>query len=79
MRMTRDEAIDRLSVAFGECRDAIRWQAEAIKRMSEDVDKYSKALRKFKVLAKSLPRQDRKSYVSPYAKFDKIRKQRNGK
>lgn len=74
--MTREEAIDTLSVAFGECRDAIRWQAEAIKRMSEDVDKYSKALRKFKVLAKSLPRQDRKSYVSPYAKFDKFRRKR---
>lgn len=74
--MTREEAIDRLSVAFGEYRDAIKWQAEAIKRMSEDVAKYSKTLRKFKVLAKSLPRQDCKSYVSPYAKFDKIRRKR---
>lgn len=74
--MTRDEAIDRLSIAFGECRDAIKRQAEAITRMSEDVAKYSKTLRKFKVLAKSLPRQDRKSYVSPYAKFDKIRRKR---
>lgn len=74
--MTREEAIDNLSVAFDECRDAIRQQAEAIKRMSEDVDKYSKALRKFKVLAKSLPRQNRKPYVSPYAKFDRIRRKR---
>ena len=74
--MTREEAIDNLSVAFGECRDAIRRQAEAIKQMSEDMAKYSKALRKFKVLAKSLPRQDRKSYVSPYAKFDKMRRKR---
>lgn len=74
--MTREEAIDRLSVAFGECRDAIKRQAEAIKRMSEDVAKYSKTLRKFKVLAKSLPCQDRKSYISPYAKFDKIRRKR---
>lgn len=74
--MTREEAIDNLSVAFDEYRDVIRRQAEAIKRMSEDVDKYSKALRKFKVLAQSLPRQDRKSYVSPYAKFDKIRRKR---
>lgn len=74
--MTREEAIDRLSVAFGEYRDAIKRQAEAIKRMSEDVAKYSKTLRKFKVLAKSLPRQDCKSYVSPYAKFDKIRRER---
>ncbi len=74
--MTRDEAIDNLSVAFGECRDVIKRQAEAIKRMSEDVDKYSEALRKFKVLAKSLPRQDRKPYESPYAKFDKINRKR---
>lgn len=74
--MTREEAIDRLSVAFGECRDAIRRQAEATKRMLEDIEKYSKALRKFKVLAQSLPRRDRKSYVSPYAKFDKIRRKR---
>ena len=74
--MTREEAIDNLSVAFGEFRDAIRRQAEAIKRMSEDVAKYSKVLRTFKVLAKSLPRQDRKPYVSPYAKFDKIRRKR---
>lgn len=74
--MTREEAIDNLSVAFGECRDTIRRQAEAIKRMSEDVAKYSKTLRTFKVLAKSLPRQERKSYVSPYAKFDKIRRKR---
>lgn len=74
--MAREEAIDRLSVAFGECRDAIKRQAEAIKRMSEDVAKYSKTLRTFRVLAKSLPRQDRKFHQSPYAKFDKIRRKR---
>lgn len=74
--MTREEAIDRLSVAFGECRDAMKRQAEAMKQMSEDVHKFSEELRKFKVLAKSLPRQDRKSYVSPYAKFDKFRRKR---
>lgn len=74
--MMREEAIDRLSVAFGECHDAIRRQAEAIKQMSEDMAKYSKALRKFKVLAKALPRQERKSYELPYAKFDRIKKKR---
>lgn len=72
--MTREEAIDRLSVAFGECRDAIRRQAEAIERMGEDMDKLNEAYGRIKALAKSLPRQDRKSYVSPYAKFDKIRR-----
>ena len=74
--MTREEAIDNLSVAFGEWRDVIKRQAEAIRQMSEDVEKYSKALREFNVLAKSLPRQDRKPYQSPYAKFDRIRRKR---
>lgn len=74
--MTREEAIDRLSVAFGECRDAIRRQAEAIGRVADDMDRLNEAFRKLKVLAKSLPRQDRKSYESPYAKFDRIRRKR---
>lgn len=77
--MTREEAIDNLSVAFGEYKDAIRRQAEAIGQMADDMDKLNEAFREAKVLAKSLPRQVRKSYVSPYAKFDKIRKQRHGK
>lgn len=74
--MTREEVIHNLSIAFGECRDEIRRQAEAIGQMADDIDKYSKTLRKFKVLAKQLPRQSRKTYVSPYAKFDKIRRKR---
>lgn len=74
--MTREEAIDRLSVAFGEYRDVIKRQAEAIEQMADDIDKYGNALRKFKVLAKQLPRQDRKPYISPYAKFDRIRRKR---
>lgn len=74
--MTREEAIDRLSVAFGECRDAIRRQAEAIGRMADDMDRLNEAFGKVKALAKSLPRQNRKSYVSPYAKFDKFRRKR---
>ena len=72
-------AIDRLSIAFGECRDAIRREAEAIGRMAEDMERLNEAFGKIKALAKSQPRQVRKSYVSPYAKFDKIRKQRHGK
>lgn len=74
--MTREEALDNLSVAFGECRDAIRRQAEVIGRIGEDMDKLNEAFKKVKTLAKSLPRQDRKSYVSPYAKFDKMRRKR---
>ena len=74
--MTREEAIDRLSIAFGECRDAIRRQAEAIGQMADDMDKLNEAFRKVKALAKSLPRPNRKSYVSPYAKFDRVRRKR---
>lgn len=74
--MKREEAIDRLSVAFGECRDAIRRQGEAIGRMAEDMDRLNEVYSKVKALAKSLPHSRRKSYESPYAKFDKLRKKR---
>lgn len=74
--MTREEAIDNLSVAFGECRDTIKRQAEVIGRIGEDMDKLNEAFGKVKALAKSLPRQNRKSYVSPYAKFDKFGRKR---
>lgn len=76
LTMTREEAIDSLSVAFGECRDAIKRQAELIKQIGEDMDKINEVYGRIKTLAKFLPRQDRKSYVSPYAKFDKIRRKR---
>lgn len=74
--MTKEEAIDSLSVAFGECRDALRRQAEAIGQLADDMDKLNESFGKVKALAKSLLRQERKSYVSPYAKFDKIRRKR---
>lgn len=74
--MTREEAIDRPSVAFGECRDAIKQQAEAIGQMADDVNKFNEAFGRIKALAKRRPRQDRKPWVSPYAKFDKIRRKR---
>ena len=74
--MTREEAIDNLSVAVGECRDAIKRQGEAIVQMADDMDKLNESFGKVKALAKSLLRQDCKSYISPYAKFDKIRRKR---
>lgn len=74
--MTREEAIDNISVAFGEYIDEIRRQAELIGQMAEDMDKLNETFNKVKVLAKPMPRQDRKPYVSPYAKFDKIRRKR---
>lgn len=74
--MTREEAIDRLSVVFGECRDVIRRQAELVGHIADDRDRLNEAFKKVKALAKALPRQDRQSYVSPYAKFDRIRRKR---
>lgn len=74
--MKREEAIDNLSVAFGEFRDVVRRQAEAIERMADDMDKLNEAYRNIKAIAKSLPRQNRQSWVSPYAKFDKMRRKR---
>lgn len=71
--MTREDAIDNLSVAFGEFRDVVRRQAGAIERMADDMDKLNEAYRNIKAFAKRLPRQDRKPWVSPYAKFDKMR------
>lgn len=71
-----DEAIDNLFVALGECGDTLRRQAEAIVQMADDMDKLNETFRKAKALAKNMPRQDRKSYVSPYAKFDRIRRKR---
>ena len=74
--MTREKAIDRLSIAFGELRDTIERQAEAIGRIGEDIDRLIEAYGKIKAIAKNLPRPRRKSYVSPYAKFDRIKKKR---
>lgn len=74
--MTREEAIDNLSVAFGEYRDVIRRQAEAIGRMADDMDRFNEVVGRIKALAKSLPLQKCKSYESPYAKFDRIKKKR---
>ena len=74
--MTREEAIENLSVAVGELISAIRRQAKAIERMADDMDKLNEAFRNIKIFAKRLPRQNRKPWVSPYAKFDKMRKRK---
>ena len=74
--MTREEAIDRLFIAFGESRDAIRRQAEAIGCMAADMDRFNESVGRIKALAKSQPRRRRKSYESPYAKFDRIKNKR---
>ena len=74
--MTRAEAIDKLSVAFGLCREELNYQIEAIGRLETQKRKLDEAIKQFKALAKRQSRQPCKSYVSPYAKFDKIRRKR---
>lgn len=72
--MTREEAIYNLSVALGECGDVIKRQAEQIKGMAEDMNRLNDAFGKVKELARRTPIPFRKSYISPYAKFDKLKK-----
>lgn len=45
-------------------------------QLGKDMDRLIEVFGKDKALAKSLPRQDCKSYASPYAKFDRIKKKR---
>ncbi len=75
--MTRAEAIAKLSVAFGLCREEIIYQIAAMGRLETQKRKSDEAIKQLNALAKRQSRQPhRKSYVSPYAKFDKIRRKR---
>lgn len=74
--MTREEAIDNLSVAFGSCREEVSYQIAAIGQLETQKRKFDEAIKQLNFLAKRQFRQTRKSYVSPYAKFDKIRRKR---
>ena len=74
--MKREKAIDKLSVALGLCREEINCQIAAIGRLNTQKRQPDEAIRQLNALAKRQSRQPRKSYVSPYAKFDKIRRKR---
>lgn len=74
--MTRAEAIAKLSVAFGLCKEELNYQIVAMERLEAQKRKFDEAIKQFNALAKRQSCQPRKSYVSPYAKFDKIRRKR---
>lgn len=68
--MVRDEAIHILSVATGEPEDIVERRANAVYEI------HSLPIVNIHNINVPIVRPTRKSYVSPYAKFDKIRKKR---
>ncbi len=75
--MDREEAIETLAIAFGQTKEAIREQAKAIERLNEDKQQSEFVLAKLHDDIRILKRlQPRKSYLSPYAKFDKYHKKK---
>ena len=75
----RDRAIalHNLQVAFYATKEAIGRQAEVMEELGNAIDKSDEAFAQLGLLAKQQKRQQpRKSYASPYAKFDKFRKKR---
>lgn len=68
--MTREEAIRNLSVATGEPEDIVEYRANAVYEINTlsivNIHNYNIPIEK----------PTRKSYQSPYAKFDKIRRKR---
>lgn len=65
-----------LAVAFDELESEIRRQAEIIEQIGEDLERLTATHNHIKAVAKSQPRQIHKSHISPYAKFDRIRRKR---
>lgn len=68
--MNRDEAIHNISVATGEPEDIVEYRANAVYALG--------SLPIVNIHNYNIPIEEpaRKSYVSPYAKFDKIRRKR---
>lgn len=68
--MNRDEAIHNISVATGEPEDIVEYRANAVYALG--------SLPIVNIHNCNIPieKPTRKSYVSPYAKFDKIRRKR---
>ena len=68
--MTREEAIHNISVATGEPEDIVECRADAVYEIHSlpivNICNYNVLIVK----------PTRKSYVSPYAKFDKMRRKR---
>lgn len=69
--MTREEAIHNISIATGEPKDIVERRVNAVYEIHSlpivNIHNYNVPIAK----------PTRKSYVSPYAKFDKIRKRKH--
>ncbi len=68
--MNRDEAIHNISVATGEPEDIVEYRANAVYALG------SLPIVNIPDNINPIDEAARKSYVSPYAKFDKIRRKR---
>lgn len=68
--MDREEAIHNISVATGEPEDFVEHRVKAIEALN------SLPIVNIHNLNILIEKPTRKSYVSPYAKFDKIRRRR---
>lgn len=66
--MTREEAIDNISKAMGEPKDVVEFRANSIGSLP--------IVNIYENMPIPIEKPNRKSYVSPYAKFDRIRRKR---
>lgn len=73
LTMTREEAMRNVAIAVDTVVDEVN---QALDNLCRSKDNAEYAISRIKRVANSLPHQDRKSYVSPYAKFDRIRRKR---
>lgn len=69
--MTREEAMRNISTATGEPKDIVEHRANYIESPP--------IVNHYENMPIPIEKPHRKSYISPYAKFDKIRKRRNDK
>lgn len=68
----KEEAIRKMALAFGCTCDAIRREVDALLDAETQKQMFDTAKRQIRLLAKGKS----KSYLSPYVKFDKLRKKR---
>lgn len=71
--MTKEEAMRNVAIATDTFVDEVK---QAFDNLCRSKEKAEDAISRIKRIAKLQERQSCKSYVSPYAKFDKIRRKR---
>lgn len=72
--MEREEAMRNVAIATNTFVDEVKQALDNLCRSKENAEY---AISRIKRIAKLQAPQNRKSYVSPYAKFDKIRKRKH--